>query len=55
MPIFAYITLFEELLKRGFSKAHMGGSEREELNQFKRLLGAELDPSYWTVKTNALP
>lgn len=47
---YSYIRIFELLSKRGYKYADLGGSEVEDLNDFKRQLGANEKMTYWAVK-----
>lgn len=47
---FCYLTLFKELKNNGLKWVNVGGSETEDLNKFKRQLGAINSPSYWAIK-----
>jgi hypothetical protein len=46
---YAYLVLFKALRDTGIVWVNVGGSETEELNKFKRQLGAKPEPSYWVV------
>jgi hypothetical protein len=46
---YSYLRLFRMLRAQGIEWADVGGSETEELNTFKRQLGAKAVPSYWVV------
>lgn len=47
---YCYVRIFSMLLKEGIKYADLGGSELEELNTFKKQLGAELIDTYWAIK-----
>ncbi|MDO8481158.1 MAG: hypothetical protein Q7S65_05095 [Nanoarchaeota archaeon] len=49
LTTYAYLAFFRELRAQGFKEAHLGGSEVESLNTFKRRLGAKEDPTHWAV------
>jgi hypothetical protein len=51
---YAYLTLFQMLRHTGIEWVDVGGSETDDLNQFKRQLGAREEPSYWVVAPPAL-
>lgn len=44
---FAYIKLFAELSKQKIQYVDLGGSEIQDLNKYKRQLGAQNTPNYW--------
>ena len=46
---YSYLRLFKMLRTSGVEWVDVGGSETEELNKFKRQLGAQPVPSYWVV------
>ena len=46
---YAYLRLFQILRDRGVEWVDVGGSETEDLNRFKRQLGAGAVPSHWVV------
>lgn len=46
---YAYLRLFKTLRAQGVEWVDVGGSETEDLNTFKRQLGAKAVPSYWVV------
>jgi hypothetical protein len=50
LPHYAYMTVFAELMKNGFTNVQLGGSELQDLNKFKRSIGAQPKPTYWAVK-----
>ncbi len=47
---YSYLHLFKMLIGEGVAWVNVGGSETEDLDKFKRQLGARLVPSYWAVK-----
>lgn len=47
---YAYIRVFAALLSLGVTHADLGGSEMEDLDRFKRQLGAKEKKTYWAVK-----
>jgi hypothetical protein len=47
---YCYLTLFKTLYDMDVKWVNVGGSETEELNKFKRQLGAQYQASYWVVK-----
>lgn len=47
---YCYLRLFNELMGQGIEWVNVGGSETEDLDKFKRQLGATLEPSYWAVR-----
>mgnify|MGYP001557905263 CR=1 FL=1 len=47
---YTYISIFDLLRKRGYKYVDLGGSEVEDLNDFKRQLGASEIMTYWAVK-----
>jgi hypothetical protein len=49
---YAYLVLFKMLHDMGVVSVNVGGSETEDLNRFKRQLGAKPEPSYWVVATS---
>lgn len=51
---YAYLILFRTLRDIGVEWADVGGSETEDLNKFKRQLGATAEPSYWVMATPEL-
>lgn len=51
---FSYLVLFRTLLDMGVTCVNVGGSETEELNKFKRQLGAKEEPTYWAVAPRIL-
>lgn len=48
MPTYAYVQLLYILKRKGFKYVDFGGSELADLNKFKRQMGGENKPSYWT-------
>lgn len=46
---YSYLVLFQQLRDMGIEQVDVGGSETEDLNKFKRQLGAVEVPSYWVV------
>ncbi len=46
---YVYLVLFKALRDAGIVWVDVGGSETEDLNRFKRQLGARAEPSYWVV------
>ena len=50
LSVYSYLCLFDKLLRAGYKKTHLGGSELPDLNIAKRHLGAKPDPTYWAVK-----
>lgn len=46
---YAYLVLFQMLRDQGILSVDVGGSETEDLNKFKRQLGASEVPSYWVI------
>jgi hypothetical protein len=51
---YAYLALFRMLHEMGIACVNVGGSETEELDTFKRQLGARSEPSYWAVASPPL-
>ena len=51
---YAYLVLFSVLRDMGIQYVDVGGSETDDLNKFKRQLGAMPVPSYWAVALPAL-
>ena len=47
---YVYLTLFGSLYREGIRRVNLGGSETEDLNKFKRQLGASCEMSYWVVR-----
>lgn len=47
---FIYLRLFKSLITQGINAVNVGGSETEDLDRFKRQLGARHQPSFWVVK-----
>lgn len=47
---YTYIRIFDLLRKRGYKYVDLGGSEVEDLNDFKRQLGASKIMTYWAIK-----
>lgn len=47
---FIYLRLFKLLVIQGIKAVNVGGSETEDLDRFKRQLGARHEPSFWVVK-----
>lgn len=47
---YTYIRIFDLLEKMGYKYVDLGGSEVEDLNDFKRQLGANEIMTYWAVK-----
>ena len=47
---YCYVRIFSMLQKEGIKFADLGGSELEELNTFKKQLGAVLIDTYWAIK-----
>lgn len=45
----SYLLLFKELRDMGIEWVDVGGSETEDLDKFKRQLGAAEVPSYWVI------
>jgi hypothetical protein len=50
----SYLLLFRELRDMGIEWVDVGGSETEDLNKFKRQLGASAVPSHWVMATSEL-
>ncbi len=48
---YVYLSLFKDLIKTGIKRVNVGGSETDDLDKFKRQLGAKYEASYWAVKT----
>ncbi|MGV3590398.1 MAG: hypothetical protein ACO1PZ_01840 [Gammaproteobacteria bacterium] len=46
---YSYLMLFQQLRDMGIEQVDVGGSETEDLNKFKRQLGAAEVPSHWVV------
>jgi hypothetical protein len=46
---YSYLILFRMLYDQGISWVNVGGSETEDLNKFKRQLGAKYEASFWAV------
>lgn len=46
---YSYLMLFQQLRDLGIEHVDVGGSETEDLNKFKRQLGASEVPSFWVV------
>lgn len=46
---YSYIRVFSELKKEGFTSVNLGGSETEDLDKFKRQLGAQDNRTFWVV------
>jgi hypothetical protein len=46
---YSYLHLFRTLRAQGIEWVDVGGSETDDLNKFKRQLGARAVPSYWVV------
>lgn len=46
---YAYLRVFDRLYKAGIDYVDLGGSEVEDLDRFKRQLGAKEVPTYWLV------
>jgi hypothetical protein len=51
---YSYLILFRMLIDMGITCANVGGSETEELNKFKRQLGAKEEATYWAVAPRSL-
>jgi hypothetical protein len=51
---YSYLILFRMLIDMGVKFANVGGSETEELNKFKRQLGAKEESTYWAVAPPSL-
>lgn len=47
---YCYVRIFSMLQKEGIKFADLGGSELDELNTFKKQLGAVLIDTYWAIK-----
>lgn len=47
---YCYLQLFNMLMKQGVEWVNVGGSETDDLDKFKRQLGATLEDSYWAVR-----
>ncbi len=47
---YTYIRIFNLIKKLGYKYVDVGGSEVEDLNRFKRQLGATVRNTYWVVK-----
>lgn len=50
IAIYSQLCYFAELVRNGISHVKLGGSEKKDLDDQKRQLGAEPDPTYWAVK-----
>ena len=50
---YSYLLLFKMLIDMGIEYADVGGSETEDLDKFKRQLGAAEVPSFWVVAPGA--
>jgi len=46
---YSYLMLFQQLRDMGIEQVDVGGSETEDLDKFKRQLGAAEVPSHWVV------
>ena len=46
---FSLLRYFRDLMEAGFEIADLGGSETQDLDRFKRQLGAKDDPTFWAV------
>ncbi len=51
LPQHALATLFGELQRRGWRHVDLGGSETEDLDRFKRQMGARMHETTWRVLT----
>jgi hypothetical protein len=47
---YAYLRVFHELMASGMTHVDLGGSETEDLDDFKRQLGSRVVDSYWVVR-----
>jgi len=52
---YGYLMLFDWLYRNGIRRVNLGGSETEDLDKFKRQLGARHDMSYWVVAPGVHP
>lgn len=50
IPLFIQIAYFAKMLELGIHTIKLGGSETKDLDDMKRQLGVEPDPTYWVVK-----